>query len=78
MIRVLRGHPIDYLSYVALMCSSQRPLRAMTGACGPYNLGGSATGGLHLHPHLARPSIGRGGMRVAPRTYAGPLFSMSP
>jgi hypothetical protein len=37
-----RGHPTNYSSYVALMCSSHKP-SGQWDACGPYNLGDSAT-----------------------------------
>jgi hypothetical protein len=45
MICVSRGHPIDFLISVVHMHSYQRSFEIMTGACGPYYLGGSATCG---------------------------------
>jgi hypothetical protein len=35
-------------------------------------------GGLRLRPHPACPSVGRGGLRAAPRVYTGPLLLTSP
>ena len=42
MIQVSRGHPIGFLSY-GNICIVVRGHWTMTGACGPYNLGGSTT-----------------------------------
>jgi hypothetical protein len=43
LIGVLWGHPTDLLRLFGVHVSLSEVLGTMTGACGPYNLGGSAT-----------------------------------
>jgi hypothetical protein len=45
MIWVSRGHTTYFLISMVHMHSRQRSFETMTGACGPYYLGGSATCG---------------------------------
>jgi hypothetical protein len=43
MIRVFRGHPTDFLMLSGSRAQQSEVIETMTGACRPYNLGGSAT-----------------------------------